>query len=107
MSSALEGSFCSPGSAGFVARSEERRVGKEGRSRCDWSSDVCSSDLELRKIIEGLADLRIGEDVERLGGLLLQPRVGELRRGGPHRRLGLLQGSLELGVGRAGRLRLD
>src|ERR671926_224947 len=33
------------------ARSEERRVGKECRSRCDWSSDVCSSDLgcvELR-----------------------------------------------------------
>src|SRR5215204_679802 len=27
-------------------RSEERRVGKECRSRCDWSSDVCSSDLE-------------------------------------------------------------
>src|SRR5260221_512287 len=27
------------------ARSEERRVGKECRSRCDWSSDVCSSDL--------------------------------------------------------------
>src|SRR5947207_3235748 len=27
------------------ARSEERRVGKEGRSLCDWSSDVCSSDL--------------------------------------------------------------
>src|SRR5260221_358598 len=26
-------------------RSEERRVGKECRSRCDWSSDVCSSDL--------------------------------------------------------------
>src|SRR5476649_909693 len=26
-------------------RSEERRVGKEWRSRCDWSSDVCSSDL--------------------------------------------------------------
>src|SRR5476649_1150129 len=23
-------------------RSEERRVGKECRSRCDWSSDVCS-----------------------------------------------------------------
>src|SRR5476649_1826833 len=23
----------------------ERRVGKECRSRCDWSSDVCSSDL--------------------------------------------------------------
>src|SRR5215211_3977626 len=28
------------------ARSEERRVGKECRSRCDWSSDVCSSDLD-------------------------------------------------------------
>src|SRR5476649_2410811 len=27
-------------------RSEERRVGKECRSRCDWSSDVCSSDLK-------------------------------------------------------------
>src|ERR1044072_1884082 len=26
-------------------RSEERRGGKEWRSRCDWSSDVCSSDL--------------------------------------------------------------
>src|SRR5215204_2529457 len=28
------------------SRSEERRVGKECRSRCDWSSDVCSSDLD-------------------------------------------------------------
>src|SRR5215204_3595047 len=28
------------------SRSEERRVGKECRSLCDWSSDVCSSDLE-------------------------------------------------------------
>src|SRR5882672_3980695 len=28
-----------------VNRSEERRVGKECRSLCDWSSDVCSSDL--------------------------------------------------------------
>src|SRR5476649_1893594 len=28
-------------------RSEERRVGKECRSRCDWSSDVCSSDLDV------------------------------------------------------------
>src|SRR5882672_7167745 len=31
------------------ARSEERRVGKECRSLCDWSSDVCSSDLRLRR----------------------------------------------------------
>src|SRR5215204_5244010 len=29
------------------SRSEERRVGKECRSRCDWSSDVCSSDLDV------------------------------------------------------------
>src|SRR5476649_2458046 len=29
-------------------RSEERRVGKECRSLCDWSSDVCSSDLNVR-----------------------------------------------------------
>src|ERR1035437_801458 len=27
-------------------RSEERRVGKEGRYWRDWSSDVCSSDLD-------------------------------------------------------------
>src|SRR5476649_1293443 len=31
----------------LINRSEERRVGKECRSRCDWSSDVCSSDLWL------------------------------------------------------------
>src|SRR5262252_5000877 len=30
-------------------RSEERRVGKECRSLCDWSSDVCSSDLHERR----------------------------------------------------------
>src|SRR5476649_1728888 len=29
-------------------RSEERRVGKECRSLCDWSSDVCSSDLSAK-----------------------------------------------------------
>src|SRR5438034_555055 len=28
-------------------RSEERRVGKGGRSLYDWSSDVCSSDLVI------------------------------------------------------------
>src|SRR4029453_7544916 len=34
-------------------RSEERRVGKECRSRCDWSSDVCSSDLfaEIERLV--------------------------------------------------------
>src|SRR5215204_1009759 len=31
-----------------LERSEERRVGKECRSLCDWSSDVCSSDLHER-----------------------------------------------------------
>src|SRR5476649_2264045 len=31
-------------------RSEERRVGKECRSLCDWSSDVCSSDLTLKHL---------------------------------------------------------
>src|ERR1035437_8830634 len=30
-----------------IIRSEERRVGKACRYRCDWSSDVCSSDLYL------------------------------------------------------------
>src|SRR5882672_7827896 len=34
-------------------RSEERRVGKECRSRCDWSSDVCSSDLDCRGLVDG------------------------------------------------------
>src|SRR5215211_6617330 len=33
-------------SAKLTSRSEERRVGKECRSLCDWSSDVCSSDLD-------------------------------------------------------------
>src|SRR5262252_68455 len=33
------------------SRSEERRVGKECRSRCDWSSDVCSSDLEAFLVV--------------------------------------------------------
>src|SRR5476649_2243403 len=38
-----------------IARSEERRVGKECRSRCDWSSDVCSSDLKGRVVYHELA----------------------------------------------------
>src|SRR5476649_521167 len=33
----------------YEVRSEERRVGKECRSRCDWSSDVCSSDLDAHR----------------------------------------------------------
>src|SRR5476649_2192715 len=40
-------------------RSEERRVGKECRSLCDWSSDVCSSDLLAGKGYRGLAGRRL------------------------------------------------
>src|SRR5215204_963959 len=47
------------------SRSEERRVGKECRSLCDWSSDVCSSDLD-------------GSDrrADRLGRAPVAPRDG-------------------------------
>src|SRR5476649_1504801 len=40
-------------------RSEERRVGKECRSRCDWSSDVCSSDLPVpfNEMLAGVAEI--------------------------------------------------
>src|SRR5476649_170507 len=38
-------------------RSEERRVGKECRSRCDWSSDVCSSDLQSLNFPDGKGGL--------------------------------------------------
>src|SRR6202022_4567638 len=43
---ALKG-VCDPAQVTRFCRSEERRVGKECRSRCDWSSAVCSSDLVL------------------------------------------------------------
>src|SRR5262252_1270818 len=44
-----------------ASRSEERRVGKEGRSLCDWSSDVCSSDLVM-----GLGD-EVAVDLDGAG----------------------------------------
>src|SRR5699024_1003860 len=46
------------GSSCFLPRSEERRVGK-WRSKRDWSSDVCSSDLGLARAImaEGTCDV--------------------------------------------------
>src|SRR5882672_1221000 len=40
---------CCDDSRAKNSRSEERRVGKECRSRCDWSSDVCSSDLPRKQ----------------------------------------------------------
>src|SRR5882672_2301401 len=45
-----------------IVRSEERRVGKECRSLCDWSSDVCSSDLHVGNARghEGVADQYLG-----------------------------------------------
>src|SRR5476649_733287 len=50
-------------------RSEERRVGKECRSLCDWSSDVCSSDLliiELHiRLTDALQAREIAARVER------------------------------------------
>src|SRR5699024_7955175 len=46
--------------ASSICRSEERRVGKEVRSKRDWSSDVCSSDLNFQKrILLFLIQLRI------------------------------------------------
>src|SRR6476646_4823953 len=54
-------------------RSEERRVGKECRSRCDWSSDVCSSDLG-------------GVRAERSGGPARARGCPRCRRPLPHRR---------------------
>src|ERR1044072_5969673 len=41
-------------------RSEERRVGKEWIYQCDWSSDVCSSDLI--DLIDDVADFLLGEE---------------------------------------------
>src|ERR1044072_902251 len=40
-------------------RSEERRVGKECRSQCDWSSDVCSSDLCALKPSKRLSVIKL------------------------------------------------
>src|SRR5476649_2008504 len=47
-----------------IRRSEERRVGKECRSRCDWSSDVCSSDLLI-------SDARQSASAKQLGAIEL------------------------------------
>src|ERR1035441_2903250 len=51
-------------------RSEERRVGKEGRSRwclSDWSSDVCSSDLIPQMVDQMVTERAMAFEAERLG----------------------------------------
>src|SRR5476649_1797171 len=53
-----------PPSAPWICRSEERRVGKECRSLCDWSSDVCSSDLAFQSVADTLTAL--DQDAEGL-----------------------------------------
>src|SRR5215211_3170538 len=47
-----------------AVRSEERRVGKECRSLCDWSSDVCSSDLTAWTIKHKLGQVMLERDAE-------------------------------------------
>src|SRR5215204_4373505 len=67
--------------------SEERREGKECRSLCDWSSDVCSSDLRhhaLRPELERLHRVHVEEQQPSRRQHLLdarrspRPRVGRL-----------------------------
>src|SRR5947207_162702 len=74
-------------------RSEERRVGKVFRSLCDWSSDVCSSDLNgvlradynacwfqadfgaMRAIVALRGGMTIGVDVECIVWARLHARL--------------------------------
>src|SRR5215211_3709581 len=69
---------------GVGARSEERRVGKECRSLCDWSSDVCSSDLANAASARSRHDPRVGQEDEprgdRRGGLAPRRRGREIGR---------------------------
>src|SRR5215204_3612333 len=70
---------CTSAPSDRACSSEERRVGKECRSRCDWSSDVCSSDLHGR---HGLGDDELADLVDdRLAGLVERLYVGPQRPG--------------------------
>src|SRR5438034_12493 len=60
-------------------RSEERRVGKERRSLCDWSSDVCSSDLPRMTMC---ADQRMNR-LPWEDGLLTADRCANTRAASP------------------------
>src|SRR5476649_1700874 len=64
-------------------RSEERRVGKECRSLCDWSSDVCSSDLHGSSprrfppiVVLGLLPGRLRTTGTRIGGAEQSIQIG-------------------------------
>src|SRR5260221_455982 len=59
----------------ILRRSEERRVGKECRSRCDWSSDVCSSDLFMT-LSSNLSIGSKGDDVIILQNFLINQAAG-------------------------------
>src|ERR1044072_5767122 len=65
-------------------RSEERRVGKECRYRCDWSSDVCSSYLDAlcRHAGRGLDQVGLGVEGDDLRDLppLYPPHPAQIGR---------------------------
>src|ERR1035437_9716356 len=75
--------------SGFMLlRSEERRVGKECRSRRDWSSDVCSSDLRAvsasaDKTLK-LWDLDSGRELRTLEGHSLRVHAVAVTPDGHH-----------------------
>src|SRR6266481_2993702 len=50
------------------------------RWNCDWSSDVCSSDLCWRAILETRPDLERAARQQRLEQLLEELRIGHVRR---------------------------
>src|SRR5476649_1353735 len=66
-------------------RSEERRVGKECRSLCDWSSDVCSSDLFV--ILKGWACRYklLPEGTRQITSFLMPGDCGDLHASVSHR----------------------
>src|SRR5438034_745043 len=68
LSSSLSASCTAPRNS----RSEERRVGKEWRSLCDWSSDVCSSDLLNKQIPDDRRDPKRDQRNEEPHPQLLQ-----------------------------------
>src|SRR5699024_5445206 len=66
----------------LISRSEERRVGRvwgRTRSKRDWSSDVCSSDLNDKIHVETFASVlepAVMEQAEQLAGMpFIHPHV--------------------------------